>query len=113
VTGSGSLQALDDRALPLDKAQQVLIAAALGLSQIVRSGVLSKPVQALLFERPLLNEDNLINEVPSVDLALDLREFFPARDGPFQEMIDIGSRRSIYLSHSTSSGMLFGGFDDT
>src|SRR5688572_25705404 len=102
---SGSQQALDDRPALLDQLQQVPIAQALLLAEVARPGMLGEAQQAILLDLPLLGEDELIQEIPGVDLTLDLRQRFPCRDRPLQLMINISSCRAICRIHRASSGM--------
>jgi len=60
-------------------------------------------LETLLFVGPLLDERKLIFEIPGFDLALDVSQSFPGREGPPDQMIYVIVRYSIYLSHSVSS----------
>jgi hypothetical protein len=105
--------AFEDRAIPLDETQQLLIASALGIGEIVRLGVLGQAQQTIFLDRPLLGEDELILESPAINLALNFGKHFPRCDRLTEQAIHINFSRRIYLSHRLSSGMLTWVSDET
>ena len=75
---SGVVQTVDDRALAGHEHQQRLIASPLAVGEGAHLCEAGEPPYSLFLKRPLLDEHDLIDQVPTVDLTFNLGQSFPA-----------------------------------